>query len=443
MLLRSRAGRVFATAALTLIAGLATGPFANAAEKAIWGPTTLPDGSSAFGLYGELGIDTLQLSVRWADVAPSRPGSATDPADPAYRWPPHVADAAAEASRNGIRLALLVTSAPPWANGGRAPIWRPGDPQDFADFLTAVARRYPAVRRRMIWGEPNRADRFQPNKENDRAGPRAYAPLLDAAYAALKRVSPRNRVIGGMTWTSGTLTPSAFLRWMRLPNGRRPRLNWFGHNPFPFRFPKLAEGPLGGFRDISDTDTFSREVRRAYKRAVPLWLSEYTIQTERGSDVFATFVSERSQARYLTTGYKIADELGRRVAGLGWLSLLDEPEARGSANWGVMTYGLRRKPSLAALVRAPSERFRPRVAVLRSPGRGALRLTVVLTPRRVGVIRLELRRGGRRVDRSRVRVKADRRRTVRLRHASPVRGHYTVILRTSRGTTVRRRVRVH
>jgi len=327
MLLRSRAGRVFATAALTLIAGLATGPFANAAEKAIWGPTTLPDGSSAFGLYGELGIDTLQLSVRWADVAPSRPGSATDPADPAYRWPPHVADAAAEASRNGIRLALLVTSAPPWANGGRAPIWRPGDPQDFADFLTAVARRYPAVRRWMIWGEPNRADRFQPNKENDRAGPRAYAPLLDAAYAALKRVSPRNRVIGGMTWTSGTVTPSAFLRWMRLPNGKRPRLDWFGHNPFPFRFPKLAEGPLGGFRDISDTDTFSREVRRAYKRAVPLWLSEYTIQTERGSDVFATFVSERSQARYLTTGYKIADELGRRVAGLGWLSLLDEPEA--------------------------------------------------------------------------------------------------------------------
>ena len=71
----------------------------------------------------------------------------------------------------------------------------------------------------MVWGEPNRDDRFQPNKENSRVGPRAYAPLLDAAYAALKRESPRNRVIGGMTWTNGAVKPAAFLRWMRLRTG--------------------------------------------------------------------------------------------------------------------------------------------------------------------------------------------------------------------------------
>ncbi|MDQ3677410.1 MAG: hypothetical protein M3401_11510 [Actinomycetota bacterium] len=414
----------------------------SAAEKALWGPTTLPSGSSAFGLYSELGIDTLQLSVSWAAVAPSRPATASNPADPAYRWPPAIATAAAEADRHGIRLALLVTNAPPWANGGRAPIWAPGDPTDFADFLTASARRYPAVRRWMIWGEPNRDDRFQPNRKDDPAAPRAYASLLDAAYTALKRESPRNRVIGGMTWTSGTVTPRDFVRWMALRNGKRPRLDWFGHNPFPFRFPKLADGPLSGFRDISDTDTFSREVRRAYKRTVPLWLSEYAIQTGRGSDVFATFVSEREQARYLKAGYGIADDLGRRVAGLGWLSLLDEPDAQGSANWGVMTYGLRRKPSFAAFVRAPSERFEPRVAVRRARGRRSLRVKVILRPRRNGIIRVELRRGSRRLDRSRVRGKSGRPRTVRLRHGSTARGHYTVIVRSGRAATVRRNVRV-
>jgi len=56
MLLRSHARRVLTTVALTFLAAFATGTPANAAEKAIWGPTTLPNGSSAFGLYDQLGV---------------------------------------------------------------------------------------------------------------------------------------------------------------------------------------------------------------------------------------------------------------------------------------------------------------------------------------------------------------------------------------------------
>ncbi|MGH2840583.1 MAG: hypothetical protein ACRDKY_07150 [Solirubrobacteraceae bacterium] len=441
MLLRSRAGRALAPAALTALAALAPGATAQAAEKAVWGPTTLPGGAPAFGLYGELGIDTLQLGLSWADVAPTRPAVASDPADRAYRWPAEIDAAASQAAGRGIRLALLVTNAPPWANGGRPPIWAPQDPQVFAAFLTAAARRYPAVRRWMIWGEPNRADRFQPNGANDPVAPRAYAALLDAAYRSLRRANRANRVIGGMTWTNGTVKPRDFVRWMRLSNGTPPRLDWYGHNPFPFRYPRLTEPPVGGFRDISDTDTLSREVARAYGRMVPLWLSEYTIQTQRGSDIFATFVTEPDQARYLTAGYKIADDVGARVAGLGWLSLLDEPEAPGSANWGVMTHGLRRKPSFRALARAPSERFAPNVTVKRARGRG-LRVNVVLVPRRSGVIRVELRRRGRRLDRELVHGKAARKQTVRLRAATRPGGRYTVVVRSSRAATTRRNVRV-
>jgi hypothetical protein len=434
---RSRAGKVIATAASILLLTLATGGPASGAEKAIWGPTTLPDGSSAFALYDELGIDTLQLSVNWATVAPVRPAAPRDPSDHAYRWPPEIAVAAAQAAQHHIRLALLVTNAPPWANGGRAPIWAPSDPRDYADFLTAAARRYPAVRRWMIWGEPNKDDRFEPNRTDDPVSARTYAPLLDAAYRALKQRDPRNIVIGGMTWTNGTVKPRDFVRWLRLANGKPPRLDWFGHNPFPFRFPRLSQTPTpGGFRDISDMDTFSREVRHAYKRAVPLWLSEYTIQTARGSDIFATFVSEAGQAAYLTAGYRIADDLGPRVAGLGWVSLLDEPEAPGSANWGLLTNPLRPKPSFAAMVRAPSERLRPRVVVKR--------LRVAVTPRRDGVIRVELRRGHRRLARVSVYGRTGRRRTLRMRPGlrDPA-GRYTVIVRSSsRAATVRRSTRV-
>ena len=114
---------------------------AHGAEKAIWGPATLPSGASAFGLYDELGIDTLQISLSWSDVAPTRPASPTDPSDPAYRWPANVTAAAAEAAAHRIRLSLLVAHSPPWANGGRDITYGPGDPADYADFLTAVARR--------------------------------------------------------------------------------------------------------------------------------------------------------------------------------------------------------------------------------------------------------------------------------------------------------------
>jgi hypothetical protein len=416
---------------------------AHAAEKALWGPVALPDGSSAFGLYDELGIDTLQLSLSWADVAPARPSDATDPADPAYRWPDDVTAAVTEAPRHQIRISLLVSNAPPWSNGNRSPIWAPTEPQDYADFLTAAARRYPVVRRWMIWGEPNRDDRFQPNRENDAVGPRAYAALLDGAYGALKAQSPRNVVIGGNTWTSGTVKPPDFLRFMRLPSGRPPRLDHFGHNPFPFRRPNIADTPLpGGFRDISDVDTLSAEVRAVYGRQVPLWLSEYTIQSDRGSAIFATFVSRAQQARYLGEGYRIADDLGAAVAGLGWLALLDEAPAAASGNWGLLTYGLERKAAFDAMRRAPSERLRPGVRVSRRAGRAALRgrgLAIAVVAQAAGPITVELLSGARVRARVRGAGVAGRSRTFRLRARLPA-GAYTVRVRAARASTVRRAI---
>jgi hypothetical protein len=443
--MRSRpfAGSLARSALAVAVIVLALGAPAHAAEKALWGPAALPDGSSAFGLYDELGIDTLQMSVSWADVAPTRPAAATDPSDPAYRWPADVTVAAAEGPAHGIRLSLLVANTPPWANGDRPPVWGPSDPQDYADFLTAVARRYPLVRRWMIWGEPNRDDRFQPNAENDPVGPRAYAALLDAAYGALKAQSARNMVIGGNTWTSGTVKPPDFLRFMRLPDGRPPRLDWFGHNPFPFRPPRLADTPLaGGFRDISDTDTVSDEVRRAYGRRIPLWLSEYTIQSGHGSVTFATFVSRALQARYLTRGFRIADDLGAAVAGIGWQALLDEPPAADSANWGLLTYALQRKDAFGAMRAAASERLRPAVRVARAAMRATLRrrgLAITVTPKATGTVTAQLRAGSRARASIRASGVAGRSRTLRLRGRLPA-GYYTVNVRCARGAAVTRAI---
>jgi len=352
--MRGRATRRTAARAVALAAlALAVFPAgAAAAEKAIWGPLTLPNGTDAFPLYKQLGVNTFQIQLDWSKVAPTRPAKPTSWRDPAYVWPVEVTQAIRAARKQKIKVAILVNRTPGWANGGKAPIWMPRRVVNFSRFVRAASRRYPTVRRWMIWGEPNRADRFQPNKKGKRTAPRAYARLLDAAYGGLKRASRRNVVIGGMTWTGGDVRPAYFLRWLKLPGGRRPRLDWYGHNPFPFRYPNLKEEPLaGGWRDISDMDVFSREVARAFPGRPRLWLSEFTIQSDQRSGIFDLYVNQQEQARWLKAAYRIARRV-RPIAGLGWLSLVDQAPGPMSSHWGLMTSDGTPKPALEAFRRA-------------------------------------------------------------------------------------------
>jgi hypothetical protein len=334
--------------------------------KAIWGPTELPAGNaacptpgqpcSAFPVYADLGVDIFQYQVHWDEVAPTRPANPRDPADPAYHWGV-LERVAGEAASQGLRLALLVQRTPPWANGGRPPIWAPHDPGDFADFLYALSRRLPGVHMWMIWGEPARAENFRPMPVNQPAGPRLYARLLDAAYGALKAASPRNLVVGGMTLNGGSVMPTLFARYLKLPDGRPPRMDLWGHNPFDGRFPDLADEPIGRFRGFNDIDTLYREIRAYYRRGhrkVPrLWLSEWTVISDRPSRIFRRFyVTPPEQARWLRAAFAIARRTPY-VAGLGWFSLLDEMPAPGSADWGLLRYDGTPKPAFGAYRSVP------------------------------------------------------------------------------------------
>jgi hypothetical protein len=350
---------------LAALAALAA-PAGASGVKAIWGPVELEAGNaacpqaeepcSAFPVYRELGVDVFQFQIHWDEVAPTRPRNPRDPLDPAYDWG-EIDEIVAEARANGIGLAALVQRSPRWANGGRPPIWAPPDPGAFADFMFAASRRFPAIRMWMIWGEPAREENFMPMREGDRRGPRLYARIVDASYAALKQADRRNRVIGGMTLNGGTVMPPLFLRWMTLPNGRPPRMDLWGHNPFDGRFPDLSDDPIGRFRGFNDIDTIHREVRAVYRRGnrpVPrLWLSEWTIVSDRASRIFVgTHVSPKEQAHWLRTAFRIA-RTTPYVAGLGWFSLLDEPPAPGSAAWGLMRSDGARKPSFGAYKSVP------------------------------------------------------------------------------------------
>ena len=335
----------------------------NARYKSIWGPAQV-DGQSQFPIYEDLGVGIYQAQLSWDAAAPTRPARPRNPADPAYRWPADLDYALREARRYGMKVSLLLIWSPSWANGGRDQRWAPTRPKDFADFAAAASRRYPGVKYWMVWSEPSKAGNFQPLAEAttprrrftpaQRRGPRIYARMLDSAYAALKRVGRRDLVIGGNTFTTGTINTLNFIRAMRLPGGRRPRLDLYGHNPFTIRRPDLREDPFRrGYADFSDLDTLAgwvdRYVRRPGSPRPELFLSEFTLPTDHPNHEFNFYVTREIQASWLARALRIARNW-KRIHTLGWLSLYDDPPRPGGdeVNRGLLEQGGARKPSYRA-----------------------------------------------------------------------------------------------
>src|SRR3954452_24133882 len=138
-------------AALAMLAAAPAAP-AQAALKSMWGPSTLPDGSSAFPVYKRLGVRVLQHQLSWRDVATRKPANAKDPNDAAYVWPAALDQAVAEGDHAAIRSAIMVKRTPDWANGNRGEQWVPTRLRDYADFMMAAARHYRSVRLWMVRG---------------------------------------------------------------------------------------------------------------------------------------------------------------------------------------------------------------------------------------------------------------------------------------------------
>jgi hypothetical protein len=317
------------------LAGVGGGDAEASALKAMWGPAR-HDGVSVFPTLNSLGVKLYEDVLPWYLIARRRPRHPRDPNDPAYAWPKDVTFGVSQAKRYGMQVALELIDTPRWANGGKDPRWVPYRLRDYANFAIAASRRYPSVHLWMIWGEPSRSHNFRPLTPSkpylplvhkQKIAPHLYARLLDTAYGALKSVTPSNIVIGGMTDSAASIPTPPWIENMRLPNGKPPRLDMYGHNPFSIRAPNLASPPSPGQQiDFSDLARLRALVNANLGRPEDpepgLFLSEWTIPTAPDRE-FNFYVEPRVQAAWITAGLHITESLPY-VYAVGWIHLYDE-----------------------------------------------------------------------------------------------------------------------
>jgi hypothetical protein len=132
-------------------------------------------------------------------------------------------------------------------------------------------------------------------------------------------------------------------------------MDLWGHTPFSVRSPRLSRSTYAkNVRDISDIDTLHAEIARAYhgRKTPRLWLSEFTVTSDRTTRAFDFFVSRAEQARWVTDAFKLANSVSY-VAGLGWYDLYDEsPVTSMSLTNGLLDARGRKKPAFDAYRRA-------------------------------------------------------------------------------------------
>lgn len=373
--MRASAGRISAGAAALALTGVFAAAIAGPANpvpsqtrlswptKCITDAPQGPGGKWVFPELRTLRVRTWVTGLWWSQVAATRPSNPRSPSDPAYAWPASLDIAVKKARAHRIEPVLYVNGFPAWSNGGRDQTWAPTNPRDYADFMAAAVAHYPQVRRWIVFAEPSHILNFRPQGDKGRRAPRLYAQLLDAAYGAMHTVRRDVTVIGGNVHVAGsndenTTAPDTFLRNMTLPNGRRPRMDMFGINPYTERPLDMALQHQAGRVDFNDLDWLTRQLDRYWpRRRLQLFIGEFGWNTEHHATGWLYVVSRKVQAVKLAKAFRIAANF-RRINTMCWFQLYDSPPSKQGDAWLNWTSGLRtsngiRKPSWSAFARVP------------------------------------------------------------------------------------------
>jgi hypothetical protein len=319
----------------------------------MFGPGTL---SERLTTLNGLGTRLVRFTVRWDQVAPSRPATPRDPADPAYEWGQFDTVLRALHAR-GITALVTLYGSPGWANGGHPANWLPT--AGFADFAYAASKQFPWVHMWTIWNEPNGRTFSIP------VSPGKYVrQVLNPGYASLHQASSANVVAGGVTSPRRTATgmsPLDFMVGMKLA---RAHLDAYAQNPYPV---SRGETPFRStcvnctVMTMANLPAIRADVTRIFGASKQLWLTEYGNQTNPPDRLLG--VSYALQARYIgEAALRVWQQAGATL--LIQFLVRDEPNVGGWQS-GLFSAGGSAKPSYHAFAL-------PLAEVSRSGGRVAL-----------------------------------------------------------------------
>jgi hypothetical protein len=251
-------------------------------------------------------------------------------------------------------------------------------PRAFAAWVAEVARTYPEVRRFIIGNEPNQPRFWRPQftSRGAQASAAAFGPVLAAAYDALKRVNPNNRVVGVGLSPRGNDRPDArnnvstspvrFLKalgtWYRRSGRRRPLMDALSFHPYPstnrdglsrgYVWPNAGIANLGRIKQAV-WDAFHGTGQPTTVNGLPLYLDEVGWQVDtrkrRGytGKENVPITNEARQARLYGSLVRLLGCDGS-VEAVNFFGFRDEPRRRG---WqaGMMRYDNTMRPAARAV----------------------------------------------------------------------------------------------
>ena len=310
-----------------------------------------------------LGFNWVKQQTIWSDMEPEKGNRQWGNTDRIV----------AALTANGLKPMFSIVNAPAWARPSGTDLavgGPPANPQDFADFLGAMAGRYKGkVKAYEIWNEQN----LHYEWGNEELDPARYMTLLKMAYAAIKSVDPDAVVVSGALTPTGAPPPWAIDDYQYLEgmyqNGLKEACDAIGAHPSGFNVPADADwqtwqreglnfqGPVNNRHhswSFRATMEGYREIMLKYDDGQKtIWPTEFGWASSPlpiGGYEYAADNSLEQQAQYTVKAYQMAKSWGWVGTMFLW-NLNFKVVSTGSekAQWGIVDENWGALPAFNAL----------------------------------------------------------------------------------------------
>lgn len=311
--------------------GLVTGIAVDALLS--WSPT---EQAQQLAAMKATGVTSIRVDASWYNTQAAGAGS--------YNWAP-LDTAVSSIQQAGLTADLIIDQCPPWAaaSGAQGPFAQPASPTAFGNFAAAVAQRYygKGAKYFEIWNEPNNPAFWSPAPN-----PAAYTADLQAAYTAIKAVTPSAVVLTGglapQADSSNSYDIVTFFQDM-YADGAAGYFDGVGDHPYTYPYAPDSVTLGSAWTEMAQTSTSLRSLMAAHgDSGKKIWITEFGAPTGSGgvseaqqSDEIAQALAFAKQTSWIASFYVYSWQDGASDT----FGLLNEDGTQKSA-YGALVTGL-------------------------------------------------------------------------------------------------------